>query len=198
MQHLRIFLVGALSVCTSVGFAVDTCGQTVANGSASSGVPSAWQRMDDQRVRFTGTYRFAGNSQEEDAKRAAIDRAVKGMSVFIRSAARSRISATTQILGSYSFSFESGKIVVRPFSRPEMISGENGEPADYVYNGKRSRMTQRLVGDRIFQGFVSDDGRRENEFALSKDGQVLTLKVTLTSPRLSVPVVYGLSYRRAD
>lgn len=198
MQRLRVFPMAALSVCASVGFAVGAGGQTTANGSSRSTVLSTSLRMDDQRERFAGTYRYAWNSQEEEARRAAIDRGVERMSVFIRSTARNRISATTQILGSYSFSFEAGKIRVRAQGRPEMLSGENGEPVDYVYNGKRSELTQRLVGDRISQTFVSEDGRRENEFTISRDGQVLTLTVTVSSPRLSVPVVYRLSYKKAD
>jgi hypothetical protein len=79
-----------------------------------------------------------------------------------------------------------------------MISGDKGDPADYVYNGSRSKLTQRLEGDRISQVYESEDGRRENEFTFSQDGQVLTLKVRLASSRLSVPVVYVLSYKRAE
>ena len=67
-----------------------------------------------------------------------------------------------------------------------------------MYNGKRSTLTQVRDGDRITQVFLSDDGRRENEFTLSPDGQVVMLKVTLTSQRLSVPVVYRLSYKKVD
>lgn len=79
-----------------------------------------------------------------------------------------------------------------------MVSGDKGEPADYVYNGKRSTLTQVLAGDRMTQVFVSDDGKRQNEFTLSKDGQGLTLKVTLSATKLSAPVVYSLSYKRVD
>jgi hypothetical protein len=184
----------ALFLCTAVGLAADGRAQTAANGPAKSPASAA----ADQRAQFAGTYRYAGIAQEEEARKAAIDHAVEGLSFVIRSTAKSRVSATTQILGSYSFSFEPGKIVVRPQARPEMISGDKGEPADYVYNGKRSTLTQVLDGDRIMQVFVSDDGRRENEFTLSQDGQVMRLKVTLSSSRLSNPVVYGLSYKRAD
>ena len=184
-----------ISLLCAAELAVDGGAQTAANDPAKASTPAL---SADPRARFTGTYRYAGSAQEEEARRAAIDHAVEGLSFVTRSTARSRISATTQILGTYSFSFEPGKIIVRPQSRPEMISGDKGEPADYVYNGKRSRFTQSIVGDRISQAFVSDDGRRENEFTLSKDGQVLTLKVTLSSARLSNPVVYALSYKKAD
>lgn len=181
IQGRRPIIAFALFLCTVAAFV------SVANGQTS-----------DQRAKFTGTFRYAGNAQQEDARRAAIDRAVAGMSAFTRSTARNRISATTQIISSYSFSFDPGKIVVRAQSRPDMISGDKGEPADYTYNGKTSQLTQRLVEDRISQTFVSDDGRRENEYTLSPDGQSLLLKVTVISSRLSTPVTYSLSYKKAD
>ncbi len=168
-------------------------GTSAANDSAKSTASAA-----SSDLRFTGTYRYAGSAQEEEARRAAIDHAVEGFSFVTRSTARNRVSATTQILGFYNFSFEPGKIVVRPEARPEMVSGDKGEPVDYVYNGKHSTLTQVLAADRISQVFVSDDGRRENEYTLSQDGKTVTLKVTLTSGRLSSPVAYSLSYKKAD
>jgi hypothetical protein len=182
-------IVTALLLSASLMGAIETAGQV--------SPPAKSSPATDQRTWMAGTYRSAVTANEESARNAAIEKAVGGMSVFIRSAARSRISATTQILAGYSISFESGKIVVRPQGRPEMISGDQGEPADYVYNGKRSKLTQKFVDGRVVQVFVSEDGTRQNEFTLSKDGQTLALKATLTSPRLSTPVVYELSYKRA-
>lgn len=196
MRLRRDFAVIAMLTCSMTGNAFDGKQQPSASDSARFSSPSI--AASDQRTRFAGTYRYAGDSQEEEARKAAIDHAVEGLSFVIRSAARGRITATTQILQTYSFSFEPGKIVVRPQSRPEMISGDKGEPADYIYKGKTSRFTQLMVGDRITQVFTSDDGKRENEFTLSKDGNLLRLKVTLTSPRLSNPVVYALSYKKTD
>jgi hypothetical protein len=79
-----------------------------------------------------------------------------------------------------------------------MISPDNGDPADYAFNGKHSTLTQQLAGRQITQIFVSEDGRRENRFTLSEDGKNLSLKVTLTSDKLTRPVVYVLSYKRAS
>ena len=189
MQLRRDFIVVALSICVVVK------GMGQGNAPAKSSPPAM---SANQVMRIAGTYRYVGTAAEQEARQAAIDHAVEKMSAFIRSTARSRISATTQILESYSFSSEAGKIRVRAQGRPEMVSGDKGEPADYVYNGKRSTLTQVRDGDRITQVFLSDDGRRENEFTLSPDGQVVMLKVTLTSQRLSVPVVYRLSYKKVD
>ena len=190
----RDFAGVALLTCSITGFVLDGRAQTPANDAAKTSSAAS----GDQRARFTGTYRYAGGSQEDDTRKAAIDHAVESMSVFIRSTARNRILATTQIPGWYVFSFEPGKIRVLPEARPEMISGDKGEPVDYVYKGKTSKLTQVLAGDRITQVFVSDDGRRENEFTFSQDGKALTLKVTVSSARLSTPVVYSLSFKKAN
>ena len=169
---------------------------TEVRGQVSS--PAKSSSVSDQRTDLAGIYHSAVSPAEEAARNAAIEKAIGGMSVFIRSTARSRISATTRILATYAISFEQGKIVVRAEGRPEMISGDQGEPVDYNYNGKRSKLSQKLVSGRIVQTFASDEGSRQNEFTLSQDGQLLTLKVTLTSPRLSAPVVYSLSYKKVD
>jgi hypothetical protein len=164
---------------------------------AGAGI-SGRAQTGDQRARFAGTYKYAGGTQEDEARKAAIEQGVQSMSSFTRSIARSRITATTQIPDFYVFSFEPGKIKVLPEARPEMISGDKGEPVDYVYNGKTSKLTQVIAGDRITQVFVSGDGKRENEFTFLQDGKALTLRVTVSSTRLSNPVVYRLSYKRAD
>jgi|UPI00047A13FF hypothetical protein len=190
MRSRRSFAGIGLLICTVAGFGLGA--KLLAAGAALV------KATPDQVAQFSGTYRYAGNAQEEEARKAAIDHAVEGMSFLIRSAARSRITATTQILSLYSFFLEPGKIRIRPQSRPEMISGDHGEPADYVYNGKRSKLTQVFAEDRITQVFVSDDGKRQNEYTFSEEGKVMTLKVTLSSPRLTNPVVYSLSYKRAN
>jgi hypothetical protein len=182
MRVLRKLVVGPLFLCVVVGLTVSGWGQ------ATSG---------DARARFAGTYKYAGGTQEDDARKAAIEKGVQSMSSFTRSTARNRITATTQILGSYVFSFEPGKIKILPEGRPVMLSGDKGEPVDYVFNGKKSKLTQVIAGDRLTQVFVSDDGKRQNEFTLSQDGQSLTLKVTLTISRLSSPIVYSLTYKKA-
>src|ERR1700754_393505 len=112
MQLGRGFIAVGLSICAALGWTGNGEGQTSRNPSAGSAARPSLTKVADQRARFAGTYRYAGDAQEQEARLAAIDRGVEGMSVFIRSTARSRISATTQILGSYSFSFEAGKIRV--------------------------------------------------------------------------------------
>ncbi|MDQ2834831.1 MAG: hypothetical protein M3Y50_14060 [Acidobacteriota bacterium] len=198
MRVLQSVVLIVLFVFTGASFASGRSGEVESQTPVMSAAKAKGTATPAERARFAGSYRYAGSAEEEEGRRAAIDRAVKSTFFAIRSAARSRISATTQILPSYSFSFEAGKIRVQASSRPEMVSPENGEPADYAFKGMRSKFTQRFAGGRLTQVFVSESGTRENEFTLSEDGKVLTLKVTLTSPRLPKGVVYSLSYKKSS
>src|SRR2546430_2631772 len=103
----------ALLTCSISGLVLDGMAQTPANNAAKASAAVS----GDLRARFSGTYRYAGSAQEEEARKAAIDHAVEGFSFVTRSTARNRVSATTQILGFYNFLFEPGKIVVRPEER---------------------------------------------------------------------------------
>ena len=61
------------------------------------------------------------------------------------------------------------------------------------------RSRQRFDGQRLVQVFRADEGgTRTNELTLSPDGALLVMKATLSSPKLSIPVVYTLTYRRAE
>ena len=53
------------------------------------------------------------------------------------------------------------------------------------------------VPGKITQVFAADEGRRVNEWVLSPDGKTLVLNVTVSSPTLTRPVVYALTYKRS-
>jgi hypothetical protein len=150
----------------------------------------------DERTRFAGTFRYAGDAREEAARAKAIDRAIETLFFAIRGIARSRLSNGTKIDPSVTFAFDAGKIRSRIPSSPEVVSPENGTPVSYVADGERSTVTQRLVGSKLTQTFIADEGQRSNEWTLSADGTTLLLKVTVSSPKLSTPLVYVLTYRK--
>lgn len=77
------------------------------------------------------------------------------------------------------------------------VSAETGEPAAYRVDDDALLLSQRFEGSRLVQVFTADEGgTRRNEFTLSPDGALLTMKATLSSPKLSIPFVYTLTYRR--
>lgn len=157
---------------------------------------AADDRGDSDRARFTGNFRFAGDAREQAARRAAIDRAIDGLFFAIRGIARSRLSDGTSIDPTVAISFGKGTIRVRVPQAPEAVSPDSGAAIDYVSDGEKSKLSQRLVAGKLTQVFAADDGRRTNEFTLSPDGATLTERVVVTSPKLSAPVIYVLTYKR--
>jgi hypothetical protein len=152
----------------------------------------------DDRARFTGTFRHAGDAREEAVRRAAIDRAIDGMFFAIRGIARARLSKGTKIDPTVSFSFAAGMIRVRVPQAPDAVSPENGSPVDCVGDGERSKLSQRLTPGKLTQIFAAEEGRRTNEWSMSRDGATLVLRVTVSSPKLSAPVIYVLTYKKAS
>lgn len=147
---------------------------------------------------LAGTFRYAGTANEEIARKVAIDKAIDGLFFAIRPIARSRLSSGTKIDPSVTFTFEPGKIRVKVPSAPEAISPDNGTPVDFISDGERSKLSQRQSGpSKVTQLFQAEEGRRQNEWSLSQDGGTLSLRVIISSPKLSSPLVYTLTYKRA-
>jgi hypothetical protein len=152
--------------------------------------------VPDDRARFSASFRFAGSSGEEAARRAAIDRCIDSLFFAIRGIARSRLSDGTKIDPWVAFSFDAEKVSVRHASVTH-TSPANGATVDYVSGSDRTKLSQRLSSGKITQVFIAGEGRRTNESLLSPDARTLVLTVTVASPKLTRPVVYTLTYERA-
>lgn len=151
---------------------------------------------DDDRARFTASFRYAGSADEQAARRAAIDRGIDSLFFAIRGIARSRLSEGTKIDPWVAFSFDTQTIRVRATSTDAM-SPASGELVDFGSASDGTKLSQRVTGNKVTQMFVTGEGRRVNEWTLSPDASTLSLKVTVSSPKLSHPVVYTLTYERA-
>jgi len=170
--------------------------QLPAPAPASTSAPA--EARTDPRALFGGTFRYVGSAAERDKRREAIDRSIGGLFFVIRPMARGRLESATQVPAQYTFSFEPGQIRVKVPERPDVLSRDDGTKAEYVYNDTRTPFTQRFVRGRLLQVFTfpNNEGSRTNEFALSPDGRTLTLKVHLSSSKLTAPLVYELTYQR--
>jgi hypothetical protein len=151
---------------------------------------------EDDRERFSASFRFVGSSDEEAARGAAIDRGVDGFFFAIRGIARSRLSNGTKIDPWVNFSFEADKLRVHMPSTTT-VSPANGAFVDYVSGDDHTKLSQRLTDSKITQTFVAGEGQRVNEWVLSADANKLWLRVTVSSPKLTRPVAYTLTYERA-
>ncbi|HVJ95123.1 MAG TPA: hypothetical protein VM580_35340 [Labilithrix sp.] len=199
MRYRRKLTTLAMCTLTALASAMGICGEAQAEESAAPPAASSAAPAEvDPRTRFAGTFRYAGDAREDVARKAAIDRAIESLFFMIRPMARSKLGSGCQIFSWYAFSFEPGKIRVRAPDRPDSVSPDNGAPANFVFNGDKSKLTQRFVGGRLSQTYAAEEGARHNEYSLSPDGKTMTLKVTITSPKLSHPLVYSLTYKKVS
>jgi hypothetical protein len=150
----------------------------------------------EARQRFAGRFLFRGDAKEEAARLAAIDRTIDSLFFAIRPIARSRLTKSVPIDSWIEFSFPKGTIRTRSPSAPDVVSPDDGSPSYGMHDGDRVTTTQRLVGRTLTQSSSTVEGGRRNDWALSEDDS-LKLRVTITSPKLSVPLVYSLTYKRA-
>jgi hypothetical protein len=191
--HLAV--VGGLAAAcfvTQLGRADVAAGEGASTAAVGASVP-------DLRARFSGSYRYAGTAAEQRAREAAIDRSVGAFFFAVRGMARTKVADRTRIMPTCKFEFSGGNIRSTVPGHAVAVSPETGAPAPYRVDDDSIVLSQRFDGQRLVQTFRADEGgTRTNEFALSPDGARLTMKATLSSPKLSIPVVYTLTYRRVE
>lgn len=145
---------------------------------------------------LSGRYHYVGDAGEQAARAEAIDRGIESLFFAIRPIARSRARDATAIAKTCAISVEGSLIRVRTFDRPDYVAPGDGTKARYVYAGDESTLIHRFQGSTLVEHFDQEGEGRINEYSLSEDGQTLKVKVTLYSPQLTRPIVYGLTYRR--
>ncbi len=151
------------------------------------------------RAQYAGFYRYAGDAKEQQARQDAVERAVGTFFFAVRGMARASIEGRTRIMPTCKFEFASGKVSSTVPGHAVAVSPDSGAPAPYRVDDDAIVLTQRFEGSHLVQTFVADEGgTRRNEFSLSADGKLLFMKATLSSPKLSAPIVYTLTYRRAE
>jgi hypothetical protein len=146
---------------------------------------------------FAGTYRFEGGAREDAVRRAAIDRAVGEVFFALRPIARHKLLEATAIPAWVSFAFGPGQIRTKGPDGVDFATPNNGSPVVVALRGESYRTTQRLAGTTFIQRFACDDGTGQNEWSMSADQSMLTVKVTLSSPHLPNAITYTLTYKRA-
>jgi hypothetical protein len=185
----------AVVVIASLGCPAARADGTVSAALRAASAPS----VAELRSQYAGFYRYAGDAKEQQARLDAIDRSAASFFFAVRGMARASIENRTRIMPTCKFEFPSGKISSTVPGHAVAVSPETGAPAPYRVEDDAIVLTQRFEGSHLVQVFTADEGgTRKNEFSLSPDGKLLFMKATLSSPKLSVPVVYTLTYRRVD
>lgn len=147
--------------------------------------------------RLAGTFRFAGGRAQRDAVADAIERAVQTLMPMVHGLARRRLTAVNTIPTSIRMSMEGDDLVVvygdqKPQRAPldgSVQSWENRE-------GTKVKLKHELRGSTVVQTIWGGGGRRVMVWSLDDPGQRLSVRSTMTSPQLSVPIEYRLTFER--
>jgi hypothetical protein len=83
----------------------------------------------------------------------------------------------------------------------KMEAGTIKTPADGMFVrrdilGENIMVSTKWIDKKLERTFKAVDGQRVDTYSLGGDGQALTMHVTVTSPRLSRPCEYELTYKR--
>ena len=194
----RIMVAACLIASTCFIADVGRADPGTANGAGDrSAEPRA--SVVDLRARFAGFYRYAGTEAEQKARAEAIDRSVEGFFFALRGMVRAKVAERTRIMPTCKFEFSGGIIRSTVPGYAIAVSPESGAPAPYRVDDDAIVLSQRFEGQRLVQVFRADEGgTRTNELTLSPDGALLVMRATLSSPKLSIPVVPTLTYRRVQ
>jgi len=126
-----------------------------------------------------------------------IEDAVGKLNFVTRDIARGRLKRLNPAYRQIAISSSPNEISVTVDNQPPLRTPANGAPVAWIGpDGGKVNASMQLADGRLTQTFTSADGRRVNDYTLSRDGRTLTMRVTETSPRLSQPITYKEVYRR--
>ncbi|CAN5616948.1 hypothetical protein BH23GEM7_BH23GEM7_22310 [soil metagenome] len=128
----------------------------------------------------------------------AIERGIAGMNFVTRPVARGRLRKTNEPFGAITISRTPAEVAIATDGGAPVVTPADGSAVRWRReDGEVFQVSTALRDGVLRQTFVADDGQRENALSLSADGDTLTMRVTVTSPRLPRPVSYRLVYLRA-
>jgi sugar lactone lactonase YvrE len=144
-----------------------------------------------------GTYIL--DETDSDNLNEVIEVAVGKLDFLTRDIARGRLKKLNPAYRRVAITSSPNEISVTVDNQPPLRTPAKGAPVAWVSpDGVKVNASMRLAGRRLAQTFTSADGRRVNDYTLSRDGRMLTMQVTETSPRLSQTIKYKQVYRRVS
>jgi hypothetical protein len=120
--------------------------------------------LEELKKRYAGSYRYAGDARERDARMSAIERSAASFFVAVRGLVRSKLDDRTRIVPTCVFEFPEGKIRSTVPGHPIATSPENGAPAAYRIEDDAIALSQRFEGDRLVQTFTANEGGTRRNF----------------------------------
>ena len=150
-----------------------------------------------QESSLDGTYIL--DVADSDNINEVIETAVGKLDFVRRDIARGRLEKLNPAYRKVAITSSPNEISVTVDNQPPLRTPAKGAPVAWSGpDGGKVNASMQLAGRRLEQTFTSADGRRVNDYTLSRDGRMLTMQVTETSPRLSQTIKYKQVYRRVS
>jgi len=141
---------------------------------------------------------FANEQQSASTIESAIETTVAKMNFIKRPIARSRLKKTNEAHRRVEIGMGQDQISVAFDGHKPVQMPADGHTIRWTReDGETFDVNAAWDGERLVQTFKAEDGTRANAFSVGADGR-LNMVVTLTSPQLDQPLVYTLTFSRAD
>ena len=148
-----------------------------------------------QEHAFDGSFLLVSQGSAEI--NGAIDAAVRRLSFVLRPIARGRLRRVNVPYERLQLNVTPSQVTTIADGGKPVVSPPGGAVVKWVReDGEEFQVSTEWRGETLVQTFRADDGQRVNEYTVGPDGRTLTLGVTVSSPRLSAPVKYSLTYRK--
>lgn len=153
--------------------------------------------LQAQTPQLQGTFTY--DAAASDNINQAIERAVARMNFVTRPIARGRLRRTNEAYERIRISYTPAQVSVVTDARAPIVTPASGSAIRWTReDGEVLDVSTTWESGALTQTFKAEDGQRVNRYSVGPDGSVLTMQVTITSPRLAAPLVYNLRYRRAE
>lgn len=140
---------------------------------------------------------FVNRAPSEKIIAAAIDPAVADFNFIARPIARSRLKKSNPMIMRVAIAQSGADLVITLGTQKPTTATPGGPTVKWTRDdGEVLDVAFAWEGATLVQSFKAEDGIRYNRYALSPDGDTLTIDVLLTSDQLKKPVKYQLTLVR--
>jgi len=150
----------------------------------------------DVAQRFEGSWAYAGDADEQQARLDAIDATVAEMFGIARPFARRVMRNNTTNPSSFHIQLDGDQIAVSEDDQDPLWTPLDGTPLEVEGYGAGQQVYRKVVGDTLHARSWQHNGGGTRVFRLSADGRILTVEVIIQSAQLPTDVVYELTYRK--
>ncbi|MEO0650341.1 MAG: hypothetical protein AAFZ65_06655 [Planctomycetota bacterium] len=168
-----------------------------ANDPIPNRAPTAPAAADSERPRapLTGNWRASESTDEQARRLSAIDAATESLGRFQQGMARSRLADNTSPADAISIDLAESRVLL-DLDRRRFELPLGGPPVELTEEEQTIRLQAELEGEALRVEARTDSSVRTTTYR--PNGDQLLVEVSLTSDKLTVPLEYAVTYRRAE